>query len=233
MNLRLSLLTLALVSAGALAQSTATRTLDQVLTQDEGMNQVSDGLYAQNTGSSESYVAINAAGQRALLDRLVQLRTKLAAQHAAGGTSSSEQASLDVIDKSIAELGQPQPKNTIIGDCSGPGGTGSPQLYARALSGGGLSASGYAVLTSDFSPATPTQNSAFASTQNRLGDDTSSQSSTGVGLTAASASASAPNGNTACTASASASVKCPGHTTPSISAFAVSQKVIPNGSCLL
>ncbi|MEO6690619.1 MAG: hypothetical protein ABIS07_14985 [Dokdonella sp.] len=233
MNLRLSLLTLALVSGGALAQDTATRTLDQVLTQDEGMSQVSEGLYAQTTGSSESYVAVNAAGQRALLDKLVQLRAKLAAPHVSSGIASREQASLEVVDKSIAELSRPQPKNAVSGDCSGPGGTGSPQLYARALSSGGLSASGYAVLTSDFSPATPTQNHAYASTQNRLGDDTSSQSSTGVGTTAASASASAPNGNSACTASASASVTCPGHTSPSISAFAVSQKVIPNGTCLL
>lgn len=233
MHLRISLVTLALVSGSALAQSTSTRTLDQMLTQDEGMNQVSDGLYAQTTGGSESYVAVNATGQRALLDRLVQLRAKLAGQHSGGSGASTEAASLDVVDRSISELSQPQPKNAVGGDCSGPGGTGSPQLYARALSSGGLSASGYAVLTSDFSPATPTQNRAVASTQNRLGDDTSSQSSTGVATTAASASASAPNGNTACTATASASVTCPGHTSPSISAFAVSQKVIPHGTCLL
>lgn len=220
----------ALACGSVVAQST-TRTLDDVLTQDEGLTQISDGLYAQTTSSGESFVAVNKAGQDALRKKLLELRAKLTSGASA---SKNETASLDVIDKSIAELSQPQAKNqTVIGDCTGTGGTGQPQLYARALSSGGTTASGYAVLTSDFSPVTSTTNKASAGTANRTGDETSSQSSTQYGATAASASATAPNMAQACTASAAASVTCPGHSSPSISAFAYSQKPVSGGTCLL
>jgi len=217
---------LCLATAVALfgANSVDARSLDVVLTQDDGLSQVSDGLYAHKTANSESYVAVNKAGQQALLDRLRDIRARL---------GNSEKASARVVDSAIAELSVVEPKNTVSGDCNGAGGTGQPQLYATASSSGGQTASGYAVMTSDFSPATNTTNKADASTERGDGTTTSSQSSTNFAFTPASASATAPNPNNACTASASASVKCPGHSSPSISAFAFSQKSIPHGSCVL
>jgi hypothetical protein len=221
-----SVATLCLATAVALfgANSAGARSLDELLTQDEGLSQVSDGLYAHTTANSESYVAVNKAGQQALLDKLRDIKARL---------GNSEKASARVVDSAIAELSVVEPKNTVSGDCNGAGGTGQPQLYATASSSGGQTASAYAVMTSDFSPPTNTTNEACASTERGDGTTTSSQCSTTYAFTPASASATAPNPNNACTASASASVTCPGHSSPSISAFAFSQKSIPHGSCIL
>jgi hypothetical protein len=221
-----SITTLCFATAAALsgASSVNARSLDEVLTQDEGLSRISDGLYAHQTANSESYVAVNKAGQQALLDKLRDIKARL---------GNSEKASARVVDSAIAELSVVEPKNTVSGDCNGAGGTGQPQLYATASSSGGQTASGYAVMTSDFSPYTNTTNKANASTERGDGTTTSSQSSTNFAFTPASASATAPNPNNACTASASASVTCPGHSSPSISAFAFSQKSIPHGSCIL
>jgi hypothetical protein len=224
MNMSVAALSLA-IAAGLLgANGGNARSLDEVLTQDEGLSQVSNGLYAHKTANSESYVAVNKAGQQALLDKLRDIKARL---------GNSEKASLRVIDSAIAELSVVEPKNSVTGDCNGAGGTGQPQLYATATSSGGQTASGYAVMTSDFSPPTNTTNEACASTERGDGTTTSSQCSTTYAFTPASASATAPNPNNACTASASASVTCPGHSSPSISAFAFSQKSIPHGSCIL
>jgi hypothetical protein len=205
------------------------RTLGSTLAVEDGMVQVADGLYARVTTDGESYVAIGESGQEALRERLIELRAKLARAH--DKSPSSEQQTLDVIANALADLSQPHTKSqTVTGDCSGPGGTSQPQLYARALSSYGLNASAYAVLTSDFSPVLATANYASAGTRNGLGVSTSSQTSTGIAYTAASASASAPVSSNACTASSYASVKCPGQSSPAISALAYSQK---SPGCLL
>jgi hypothetical protein len=227
MKAYLTLLGLALASSAAIAQDTSKYTLDDALTQKEGMTRIDDGLYAQIGDSSESYVATNAHGQRALLNRLQALHDRLAAQKKAGKAPSLLNRAIADISRSLDAA---QAKREVTGDCSGPGGTAMPQIYARAVSSGGLNASAYAVRSLDFGPGTPTTNTASAQTSD-TGGTTSSQDSTTVGDVAASASVSVPASRNACTANAYATVTCPGHTEPSIRAFATSWYQQPTPDC--
>jgi hypothetical protein len=215
---------LALASSSAFAQVSASRSLDDVLTHDEGMTLISDGLYAQSTGSGESWVAVNPAGQRALRVKLQELRAKWAKQSKPAAASKSP--AFAALDRSIAQLSTLSPDQIVEGDCTGPGGTAMPSLYARATSSGGYTASGYAVRQLDFGPGTPTQNAAWAETDNPFGDPTSQQTGSGVGDQAASATATAVGRR--CQAFASASITCPGQSSPAIAASAYSQA----GDCI-
>ena len=215
-----------LATGSAMAGDSRER-LDEMLTQQDGMTQISDGLYARVDDHGEAYVAIGEPAQKALALRLIELRERLVNAPGDGST----QRDFEALSKGIADLTQPAPKNQYVsGDCTGPGGGNQPQLYARAESTVGLNSNAYAVLTSDFGPITWTVNFATALTQNRFGVTTSSQTSTQNADTAASASAAAPNSNQACMASSYASVKCPGQTSPAISAAALTYKT---PGCLL
>lgn len=199
-------------------------TLDEVLTKRDGMTQISEGLYARADEYGESYVAIGKPAQEALASKLMELNRRFTGL--SDGSASSRGNVSDTFSSAIADLTQPAAKNdSETGDCSGPGGTDQPQLYAQASSTAGLTASAYAVLTSDFGPITWTVNFASALTENRLGITTSSQTSTQNADTPASASAAAPNSNQACVASSYASVKCPGQSVPAISAAAYTLKM--------
>jgi hypothetical protein len=212
MNVKLSLLALAFTAAGASAQSAPQRSLDEVLVYDEGMNQVSDGLYAQVVGTSESYVATSAAGRNALLAKLVALRAKLSGRGDTKGDTPSGR--LGFVDSLIAELGRPVPKDqSYPGNCGGPG---LPLLVA-ATSHYGINASATA---SNSNGAFNTTNYAFAATYDNNDHVTSQQSSTTYGTTTASAAAAASNGSTACDSFGRASITCPGGTTPTIVAVA-------------
>jgi len=241
-NFHISLIAFTLFSTGALAQTAAPRTLDDVLTHDKGMTQISSGLYSKTTASSESFVAVSAAGRQAMLQRLIQTRAKVAARFPSGTSNNSMLANpsaTSVIDHAIAELSQPETifnagtsshrRNT--GDCTGLGGTGLPALYADVASSGGNAAGGSGGITTDSNPPTQTSNYAAASTTDGNGVVTSSHTSTTVGTTAASASATAPAGTIVCYANVSASVTCPGKTNPSVSAFANSWANQPNVNC--
>ena len=207
----------ALCGMHAMAQEKA-RTLDQVLTQDQGMTLVSEGLYARTTPASESYVAVGKAGHAAMLDKLMQLRAKRPQAQTKDGTAAAP----STLDKAIADLDAMHlnEKQTVNGSCSGPGASGEPELHAVANSSGGTSASASAVMVNDFSPYTNTTNTAAASTENRNGNTTSSQTDVEHAFTQATASASATGGQP-CTASGYASVTCPTGG-PGISAFSAS-----------
>jgi hypothetical protein len=209
-----------ILAAGSATADDSRNQLDAILTQQDGMTQISDGLYARLDEHGEAYVAVGEPAQKALALRLVELQERLGSSG-----DGTRQADFDALSKGIADLTQPAPKNQYVsGDCTGPGGSSQPQLYARAESSFGLNSNAYAVLTSDFGPITWTVNYATALTQNRLGVTTSSQTSTQNADTAASASATAPNSNQACMASSYASVKCPGQSSPAISAAALTYK---------
>jgi hypothetical protein len=208
---------IALCSISGIAQEKA-RSLDEVLTQDEGMMLVSEGLYARTTPGSESYVAVGRAGHATMLEKLLQLRAKMPATQAKNGAAASSPLEKAIADLDAMHLNE---KQTVLGSCSGPGAPEAPHLRAIANSSGGLSASASAVMTGDFSPPTYTTNSAAAETQNRNGTTTSSQIDTEHAYTQASASATSPGGPQACLASGYASVTCPTGG-PGISAFVAS-----------
>lgn len=192
------------------------RTLGDILTQDQGMTQISDGLWARTSPASESYVAVGKAGHAALLEKLIQLRPKMSSTQTATAGAAAKPS---VVDEAIADLDAMHlgEKQTVTGSCSGPGASGEPELRAIANSSGGTTASASAVMTNDFSPATNTTNFARAQTVNRNGVTTSDHSDTEHAFTQASASASAPV-QLPCSAAAWATVTCPTGG-PGISAF--------------
>jgi len=217
----ISLFALAMFSSGALAQSQSWPSADDFYAS-QGFKRVDDGLYAQQTSSGESYVAINDNGRVALVAKIQETRATLAARYGAKSLSVAQQTMLQNLDDWANRFNQPEPKSTVSGDCTGSGGTGYPQLYATASSSGGTSASGYSVRNLDFGPGTPTTNTAYAST-----DNTYQSTSTASG-TPASVSTSEPR---SCDAASAASVTCYGHANPSITAFASSHKA--SGPCTM
>jgi hypothetical protein len=211
MKVHVSLLACALaVSGSALAQND--RSLTEVLTADQGLARVGEGLYAQVDEHGESYVAVSAAGQQALLARLLELRAQSAQKGAAANRPDAP------LERLIQQLSQPLAKGSMerYGDCNGPN-PGGP-LHAGASSYGGRTAGASA---SNSNAAVNTTNTAYAQTTDRSGL-TNEETSTTYGSTPASASASAPGTRNLCYASASASVTCPGATRPAIAAFATS-----------
>jgi hypothetical protein len=201
----------------AFAKDSSNAALDKVLVSEEGMTLVADGLYMEKTASGASYVATNNAGRESLRgivqNDLDTQRARLTAKGRAD-TGAGIVASLErVLERFDAEL---QGKVSQTAYC--PGGA---QIYARALSNSGTSASGYAVNALDFSPATPTTNRAEASTDNVYNAQTT------IGMTPANASANEPG---SCWAYGYASVTCVGETTPRATAYAYSSGRSP--SCL-
>jgi len=216
MKLRRSTVILMMLSGTALSQSLACATLDDRPANDEDMTQVSEGLYRQHTQDSESYIAVNAEGQHALLARLIELRAARPAL-ATPGTSA--------LDGLIATLSQPEPQSAVseqFGDCTGLNINGP--FHVKALAGGGVGggdfgASSIAENNDGFSPPINTTNVATAETIDRNGNITHRQSTTTHGPHVPALASAFVNGNAGCDADSSATVTCPGHTQPSISAF--------------
>jgi hypothetical protein len=208
MKLRMSTLIFVMLSGTALAQGPT----------DEGMTQISDGLYAKITADGESYVALSPAGHQALLVRLIELRDDRTTHRAKPGTG--------VIGGLIATLSQPQRNVQDTGDCNGRNPNGP--LSVKALAGGGVGggdfgASSIAQNNDGFSPPLNSTNFASAETIDRNGNVTHQQATTTHGPGSAIASAFVI-GAAGCDADSSATVTCPGHTQPSISAFATAHK---------
>src|SRR5579862_4650149 len=131
MILRISTVALALFSTGAFAaQGIHPASLDEILTKQEGMTRVSDGLYYQKTDGGESFVAFSAEGKRVILEKMLDTRDAIAAR-VAETQSESGQASLDLLDNRIDRLSHIQP-NLVVTDRCGDQAT----IYARALSSG-------------------------------------------------------------------------------------------------
>lgn len=207
---RISVLALSMISGAAMAQGS----LDQVLTQKEGLARISDGLYADKQGNDASYVATNQAGRDALVTIMMQDRAMLERAYSVDGINRSEQAALNDMDASIAELSQPAAKMSSEknGTC------GTTQIYARATADNGTAASGYSVASNASGPVAATAN--FASTI--IGSNY--QNHSGVGAAPASVSSADPN---ACYSASYATVTCPGKSFPAITAYGFSYRVAP------
>ncbi|MEO8672357.1 MAG: hypothetical protein ABI411_13660 [Tahibacter sp.] len=228
-TLPLSALAFSLLSVSAFAQSDNSnkRTLDQVLTQDEGMTQVSEGLYASTAGATESYVAIGQAGHRSLLGLLIEIRSQ-------NGAKKVEADSVPgTLDQMIDTLSAPQPKNQdVYGNCNGWNLTGP--FFASAKAGGGIGgspygSSGLAVNNDGFSPPLNTLNYVSAMVSDRNGNTLANHDDTKHGTTAAVASAYA--GGTGCEALSVARVTCPNQTNAAITAIAYNHR--PGINCVL
>jgi hypothetical protein len=206
---------LALTSGIASAGDAATATLHERLTQDEGLHQISDGLYAESSDSGESFVATNAKGRAALAQKIRALQPQIQALFKANGVNRAERLVLDSLDERARALQAPIAKGTQerTGTCSN-----GAMLYARATATSGTSANGYAVVSLDFGPVTPTLNEASAST------DTNGAYDTGSAYDAAQASASE---SLSCFSDATATVTCPDDSAPAVSAFAYSVSRAP------
>ncbi|WP_313912533.1 hypothetical protein [Tahibacter sp.] len=210
MRFRTSILALSMISSAAMAQSS----LDQVLTQKEGLAHVSEGLYADKNGGDASYVATNQAGRDSLVAIMRHDRALLEQSYSVDGFNRSEQAALNDLDASIAELSQPASKmvNEKTGNC------GTTQIYARATANGGTTASGYSVASNATGPVAATAN--FASTV--IGS--AYKNSSAVGAAPASVSDANP---TSCYASSYATVTCPGASIPAVVAYGFSYRIGP------
>lgn len=208
MFFRVSMLAVAMFSGAAMADGS----LDQVLTQKEGMTLKQDGLYVQANEQGESYVAVNQAGRQALLTIVKQNREVFATGFAADGTiTGTEQSALNDFDRNIAELSQPTTKaqDEETGYC------GTTMVYAKATSNGGTTATAYAVASNATGPVAATTN--FASTVIGI----NYQSANTIGATPASLSTSNPR---VCGATGFSTVTCPGESNAKVNAFAVSYR---------
>lgn len=201
MKIQTTLLALALASGYAHAgQQTS---LHEQLTQEQGMQQVADGLYALTTEDGEAFVAINKAGQAALAVRVEALRGEFAARMQKDGLSRAESNLLSGLGRSAQKLRESASAKVEVSN-GGTCGNGNT-LYTRAYSTGGYTASAYAVNALDFSPPTPTLNEATA-----YNDFASNYVSTSA-LTPAQ---TAVNNYGSCIAVAEATVSCPGNPYP-------------------
>jgi hypothetical protein len=217
MNLRYAALLLAIGASQAFAQA-IDPSVDQALTQEDGLTRISDGFYAKTNGPTESFVATTPAGRAAMQLKLRELRAGLPKK---GGDVASD------LDSLIASLGAPQPKNQeVYGDCTGPHLTGP--LYAQALAGGGIGGGAYGAsgqAANSTSPVINTTNFVEATVYDADGNIIAHQATTQHGAT--TAVASAYQTQRGCTATSLATVTCPSQGTAAITAYTYNQRQYP------
>lgn len=201
--MKISLSFLALALASGLAHAGSPDSLHQQLTEEQGMQQVGDGLYAAHGDDGASFVAVSKAGQIQLAGRIAALRAELAPRMARDGMTRAESQLLQKLERSEQSLlaaGAAKVNVSNGGTCNN-GNT----LYTRAYATGGYTSSAYAVNALDFGPPTPTFNEATAY------NDFASNYVTTTGLSPAQA---AVNNAGSCIAVAEATVTCPGNPIP-------------------
>lgn len=222
---------LGMMAATTVSGSASAQSLREELAQKD-VTQISEGLYVKridnNDSFSESYVAVGAAGQTALLAKLLQMRD----ERDAASTNDSDVTTRrsEPLDELIERLSAPTSAgpNPILagtggpfrGSCSGVDNTNNPSdpFYVQALAGGGPSGPGGASAgTWNYSASINSTNFAAATAIDSQGTVIGNQSVTTHGTTAAVVSQLYNNG---CGGASSASVTCPGATSPAISAYA-------------
>ena len=223
MNVRLPLsaLLLSLVSGVACAQGPDTTTLDQALTELQGMTRTGNGFYEKHANGTQSYVATSLAGQRELAAKVAAIRA---------GVPANSDLARD-LDKYLARLGStrgdaPMGKNeSFNGYCNGVTNQNGP-LYVEALAGGGIGGSPYgasATAINSTSPLINSTNFASGAVYDQEGNTRGEQDTTTYDATAAYASAYS---NAGCTATSVAQITCSGYSTD-LSAFAYNQRSNP------
>jgi hypothetical protein len=190
---------LGIVIAALLATSTmaSAGTVDTAARRDplKGMTLVSDGLYARISPDRESYVATNAAGRKAMAEKMRKVNAVFAEQYAAGGLTRSERIALERSERIQKDLLKPVVQAKVPNSCNS-----GAALFASVSVADGHSASASAGITLDFGPTTPTENYAWARAGSGSRDDF------GIGLDAAEAWYFDPY---ACISEAIAQVTCP------------------------
>lgn len=206
---RTSLFALSMISGAAFAQGS----LDQVLTQKEGLTLVSDGLYADKHGTEESYVATSQAGRQALATVMSQHRAMMERHYSTNGIDRAERLVLNEMDTSIAELSRSGAKM----DDEDTGNCGTTQVLTRATANGGITASSYAVASNPGGAVAATTN--FASTM--VGGAYKNHNA--VGAAPASVSDANP---TSCHSASYAQSFCPG-SWAGVASYAYSYRIGP------
>lgn len=232
-SIRLSVL-LGLIGVGqAFAQEHAPGTLQDALAE-KGVRQIDEGLYVKVTdtkeSSSESYIAIGEAGQRALLSKLLEMRESRDQANGKGADVSASFQPSEPLDDLIARLSAPQTSRPgpvtdgtggpFRGNCGGIDNTNNPSdpFYLQALAGGGVTGPGGASAGVWNTDATlNTTNYAHAVAVDSQGTVIGSQQTTTYGTTPATVSQLYTNG---CGGSSDATITCSGASTPAISVFA-------------
>ena len=219
--LRLPAFALALLAGTALAQSVDQTTLDQALTQEQGMTRSSDGFYEKTVNGTQSYVATSPAGKRTLAAKVTAIR--------AGVPANSDLAhDLDKVLSSLnsARSGALQAKNQAFnGYCTGYSNPNGP-LYVMASAGGGIGGSPYgasAQAINGTSPLIHSSNIANADVYDQEGNTRGTQHTTTYDATQAIASAYS---NAGCYSASAAEITCSGYSS-SLTAVAYNTRTNP------
>lgn len=204
----------AAVATTAMAKDSVSDTMRNSLINEQGYAELTEGFFMKRIGLEESYLAVGAAGNQAMVEKLVESRN--ASQQAIakqGGDASKVVAKYDAL---IGQFNAPEPKLTggQAGDCSGR--QGSPDFYVSAQSSGGNFALANAI---NYVGIVNTTNRTDVWTTNRNGNLTSEQASTTYGAAPSNSLVSITDNGTACEAVASASITCPGAKYPALSIF--------------
>jgi hypothetical protein len=142
--------------------------LVQTLT-DRGYVEVSKGLYQNDAGGGNRYVAFGAQARLALAAHVLQFQADYEKVLKANGISKSERGTLNNLLNIAEELSRPtEISKTMISEGSCASGA---QVAAGAAAESGESAMAAAGVTIDFGPTTPTANSAYAGTDNTFAFD--------------------------------------------------------------
>lgn len=216
MKIRQCMLAIAIsaLASTAMAKDSVSDTMRNSLIHEQGYAELTEGFFMKRIGLEESYLAVGAAGNQAMVDKLVESRN--ASQQAIakqGGDASKVVAKYDAL---IGQFNTPGLKVSAsqTGNCSGT--QGSPDFYVSAQSSGGNFALANAI---NYVGVVNTTNRTDVWTTNKRGDVTSEQASTTYGASPSHSMVSIPDSAMVCEAIASSSVKCPGASSPALSLF--------------
>ncbi len=202
------------IAATAGAQDGVSAATRDSLIREQGYSEIVEGFFVKRVGLQESYLAVGAAGNLAMVEKLMESRN--ARQQAIlkqGGDAEEVVAKFNgIIDRLIGSGLKTSASQT--GNCSGT--QGSPDFYVSAQASGGI----FALANAGNNVGTVnTTNHTESWTTNKRGDVTSSQVSTTYGVSSSHSQVSIPDSAMACESIALATVKCPGYSNPSLSLF--------------
>lgn len=208
------------VTAMAQAQTPSEVSLHDRLTLGDGMTEVSTGLYERTTDGGSTFIAVGRSGHEALLERMIDYRAGLGAPFLPEDPNSVHYLIDDAIDDLRSSVSTKDVNDEDDGSCSGSSGNGTGPFHVEAHAGGIVGPNfGASALAQNTNGSLNTANYAYSKLTNRLGSTQASQTTTTAGTTAAIAASYVPVAQ-ACLAESYASIKCPGVSSPAISAAA-------------
>lgn len=204
------------VCGTAFCREEAPTTLRDSLRQ-QGMTEVSDGLYVNEKNDSQSYVAVGAAGQQALLEKLNASRANDEERGPLTPYEAERQNAIDDLMAKLNPIGVDSDgggRGPYLGDCTGV--TTNGPFRVQALVGGSIANGDAGASAGVFNVGTTinTKNYTYATAEDRLGNIIATRTATTYGTTP---SASHVYGR-ACVGYSAATITCPGTTIPAITA---------------